>query len=231
VNKQDKNSELSHLVSVSQKSKPHRWCNGWRVRTSSVADRGFDPMLGQTKDYDIGICCFSAKHTALRSKNKDWMARNQDNVSEWSDMSTRELFQWASSIKIQLSVLVWNKADFIIISLKINLFTPWYSWTITHSLTHKRFCGVSIIWYVCIYFKMLLISINNLSGSDQYKVFLFVDTNVRGFYKIHWSIGSWIPWFQALQAINSQWENCISLDFNFRSLSEPRNPWKLEPDD
>ena len=93
MNKQDKNSELSHLVSVSQKSKPHRWCNGWRVRTSSVADRGFDPMLGQTKDYDIGICCLSAKHTALRSKNKDWLAQNQDNVSEWSDMSTRELFQ------------------------------------------------------------------------------------------------------------------------------------------
>jgi hypothetical protein len=52
------------------------------------------------------------------------MARNQDNVSEWSGMSTRELFQQASAIKIQLSVLIWNKADSIIISLKINLFTP-----------------------------------------------------------------------------------------------------------
>jgi hypothetical protein len=26
---------------------------------------------GQTKDYEIGICCFSAKHTALRRKSKD----------------------------------------------------------------------------------------------------------------------------------------------------------------
>jgi hypothetical protein len=159
VNKQDKNSKLSHLVSVSQKSKPHRWCNGWRVRTSSVADRGFDPMLGQTKDYDIGICCFSAKHTALRSKNKDWMARNQDNVSEWSDMSTRELFQWASSIKIQLSVLVWNKADFIIISLKINLFTPWYSWTITHSLTHSQEVLWSVNNLICLYLFQNVINI------------------------------------------------------------------------
>ena len=25
--------------------------------------------------------------TALRSKSKNWLARNQDNVSEWSDMS------------------------------------------------------------------------------------------------------------------------------------------------
>jgi hypothetical protein len=29
----------------------------------------------------IGICCFSAKHAALRRKSKDWLARNQDNVS------------------------------------------------------------------------------------------------------------------------------------------------------
>jgi hypothetical protein len=35
----------------------------------------------QTKDYKIGICCFSAKHTTLRRKNKDWLGRNQNNVS------------------------------------------------------------------------------------------------------------------------------------------------------
>jgi hypothetical protein len=35
------------------------------------------------------------------------LARNQNNVSEWSDMHThRLLFQWVSTIKIQLSVLV-----------------------------------------------------------------------------------------------------------------------------
>jgi hypothetical protein len=37
-----------------------------------------------------------------------------------------DLFQWASTIKIQLSVLVYYKVDLIIISLKINLFSPWY---------------------------------------------------------------------------------------------------------
>ena len=48
---------------------------------SRSVDRAFEPRLGQTKDYTIGICCFSAKHAALRRKNKDWLARNQDNVS------------------------------------------------------------------------------------------------------------------------------------------------------
>jgi hypothetical protein len=55
--------------------------------TSSVVDHWFEPQSGQTKDYEIGICCFSAKHTALRRKSKDWLARNEDNVSEWGNMS------------------------------------------------------------------------------------------------------------------------------------------------
>ena len=44
---------------------------------SSAVDRGFKPWSGQTKDYKIGICCFSAKHAALRRKSKDWLARNK----------------------------------------------------------------------------------------------------------------------------------------------------------
>jgi hypothetical protein len=64
------------------------------VLASSVVDRVFEPRSGQAKDYKIGICCFSAKHAALRRKSKDWLARNQNNVSEWSDRSTcRLLFQ------------------------------------------------------------------------------------------------------------------------------------------
>ena len=59
------------------------------VLASTVIDRGFEPRSGQTKDYKIGICCFSAKHAALMRKSKDWLARNQNNV--WSDISTRGL--------------------------------------------------------------------------------------------------------------------------------------------
>jgi hypothetical protein len=54
---------------------------------SSAVDRGFELRSGQTKDYEIGICCFSAKQAVLKRKSKDWLARNQNNVSEWSDMS------------------------------------------------------------------------------------------------------------------------------------------------
>jgi hypothetical protein len=57
------------------------------VLGSSAVDRRFEPRSGQSKDNRIGICCFSANHAALSRKSKYWFARNQDNVSEWSDMS------------------------------------------------------------------------------------------------------------------------------------------------
>jgi hypothetical protein len=51
----------------------------------------FETWSSQTKDWKIGICSFSAsaKHAAFRRKSKDWLTRNQDNVSEWGDMSIR----------------------------------------------------------------------------------------------------------------------------------------------
>jgi hypothetical protein len=61
------------------------------VLISSAVDRGFEPQSDQTKDYKIGICCFCVRHAALKRKSKDWLARNQNNVSEWSDRSTRGL--------------------------------------------------------------------------------------------------------------------------------------------
>jgi hypothetical protein len=49
------------------------------------------------KTIKIGICCFSAEHVTIRRKSKDWLAQNQDNLSEWGDMSICGLlFQWTT---------------------------------------------------------------------------------------------------------------------------------------
>ena len=90
--------------------------------TKSAVDRGFEPWSGQTKNWRIGICYFFGNHTVLRSKS--WWAHNLDNMSECSDISTWGLFQGASTIEIQLSMLVK------IISLKCYLFLLWYYWKI-----------------------------------------------------------------------------------------------------
>jgi hypothetical protein len=67
--------------------------NGVMVNVSarSWVRGGCESRSGQIKDYKISMCCFSAKHAALKSMSKDWLAQNKDNVSEWSDMSTRGL--------------------------------------------------------------------------------------------------------------------------------------------
>jgi hypothetical protein len=57
-------------------------------------------------------------------------------VVKWSNMYTCGLlFQWDSTIKIQLSMLVYYKADTIIISWKNNLFFPWYIYS--HEIAHS----------------------------------------------------------------------------------------------
>ena len=60
---------------------------------SSVVDRGLEPdqVKPKTKKLVFVICCMSAKHASLRRKSKDWLARNQETVSEWGDMSIRGL--------------------------------------------------------------------------------------------------------------------------------------------
>ena len=76
-----------------------RWCNGlvclpqvlWIMDSS------------QTKDCKIGMCCFLAKYAALRRKSKDWMAPNQDNMSEWSNMSIHVVYCFSESSTKQTS--------------------------------------------------------------------------------------------------------------------------------
>lgn len=53
-----------------------------------MVNRGFESWSGQTKFYDL--CCFSPMYmyAVLRSNSNDWLDRNQNNVSEWRNMST-----------------------------------------------------------------------------------------------------------------------------------------------
>jgi len=56
------------------------------IETITV-DRRIDPRSDHIKEYKICICWFSDKHAPLRRRT-DWLARNQDNVSECGYMST-----------------------------------------------------------------------------------------------------------------------------------------------
>ena len=55
--------------------------------TSSAVDRGFAPCL--VKPMTIKLVFVASPINTKYYKH--WLARNQNNVSEWSDMSTRGL--------------------------------------------------------------------------------------------------------------------------------------------
>jgi hypothetical protein len=54
-----------------------------------------EPLSGQTKYCNNGMCCFSTKQAVLRRNNKGWLARDQDDASEWA------LFNELATIEIQ----------------------------------------------------------------------------------------------------------------------------------
>jgi hypothetical protein len=48
------------------------------VITASVVDRGFESRSGQSKDYIIGICCFSAVVWRVGGRGVDWIITQLD---------------------------------------------------------------------------------------------------------------------------------------------------------
>ena len=45
-----------------------------------MIDCVLETWSGQTKDYIIGISCFSANHARLRIQSTDWLAQDLDNL-------------------------------------------------------------------------------------------------------------------------------------------------------
>jgi hypothetical protein len=69
-----------------------------------VIDHRLDSWWGQTKDYEIGISCFSAKHAALRRKNKDLLAWNQDNVFVFEQ---KYFIQFSKRVRVNYMLNLW----------------------------------------------------------------------------------------------------------------------------
>jgi hypothetical protein len=74
-----------------------------KVLTSSAVECGFEPRSDQTKNYKIGMCCFSARLTVLRRKNKYLLGSE----SEYCVRVKRHVYPqtacWSSIKQISLS--------------------------------------------------------------------------------------------------------------------------------
>jgi hypothetical protein len=95
------------------------------VLASSVIYCCYKHRSGQIKEYKIGICCFFAKNASLRRKSKDWLARNQNNVSEWGDTSTLWLLlphQLNLSKALWAFTITWSPSSFVCHLLTFHIF-------------------------------------------------------------------------------------------------------------
>ena len=67
---------------------------------SNGVNHRFEHRLDQTKDYEIGICC--SQQAPFGRKSKAWLIQKQENVRMELHVYRRVLFQWVSTMRLQL---------------------------------------------------------------------------------------------------------------------------------
>ena len=86
----------------------------------SAVNCRFEPRSSQTKYYKIGICWFSTKHAAKTGRLRIRIICQSWVTCLSADCVFSELALWKSN------VACWSSTNcIIVISLKINLFSPW----------------------------------------------------------------------------------------------------------
>ena len=96
---------------------PHRLGNGWHARLECSRSWVRAPVVSNQRLIKLVFVASQRSMQHVRRKSKDWLARNQDNVSEFEwHVYPLTVISESSTIKILLSVLVQYKADIIIIS-------------------------------------------------------------------------------------------------------------------
>ena len=78
------------------------------------------------------MCGFTTNHTALRSKNKDWLARNQNNVYPRTVLSV--ILHFKNPTQRVGLVQSRHHHNFMV----CNLLSPWYSWKIAYFVSNNN---------------------------------------------------------------------------------------------
>jgi hypothetical protein len=60
------------------------------VLSWSAIDRGFEPPSGKTKDYEIGISCFSAQHMHSIKEKEQRLVDSPWCASDWNNDKTKQ---------------------------------------------------------------------------------------------------------------------------------------------
>jgi hypothetical protein len=85
-----------------------------------AVDHRFEPQSGQAKDYTVILLYLSIKHLVEARAKIDWLEIRKKGPNGVTCLPAN-LFQWASTIKIQSSALNYYNTEIIIISLNLVL--------------------------------------------------------------------------------------------------------------
>ena len=158
-------------------------CVSFSVLALSAIYREFEPRQGQTEDYKIDIlCCFSAKHAALkdiRDNIKYCIIRNLNNVSEWKDSQESDLsYICALGYRFCLCSDSMVFLYFILLArvLILPLFRQYGIFVFHFTSQGINFASVPTVWYFCFSFYQLGYQLCLCSDS---MVFLFLILLVR----------------------------------------------------
>ena len=102
----------------------------------------------KTIHYNTGINCFSAEYAEIRSKSKDWLARNQDNRATCLpvDCCFSELTLWKAN---SVCGLVQSEPHHHLIRYK--LFSPWKLLIVKKTITQKTSLTRHFFLMKCLY--------------------------------------------------------------------------------
>jgi hypothetical protein len=76
-----KNTNRNDIIKILLQVINHSGCEIVSLLASSAVDLGFDRRLVQTKDYKTNTSMYCT-HALLRSKNKDWLAGNEEQMEK-----------------------------------------------------------------------------------------------------------------------------------------------------
>ena len=154
-------------VHTTRAENPHRWRNGQCARIECGRSWVRESRSGQTKDYQLAFVAYITKHADIRRKSKDWLARNQDNMSEWSDMYIRGLLFVSQHYKAPTKrvgleqsgphhLLIANQLVLAMIQLKNCRFGAKHK-SLTHSLKLLRtlFIFLDNVRILCVFCNVL----------------------------------------------------------------------------
>jgi hypothetical protein len=107
------------------------------VLASSTVDRGFEPRSGQTKDFKMGICCFSAKH----ANSAIFQLHHGKNQLIFNEIMIRSALYSTNSLSWIFIVLAhWNNSLWI----DMSPYSDTLSWSRTNkSLLFQRWIPVN----------------------------------------------------------------------------------------